>query len=102
MPHLRNREKKITNSTFNTYMKKAAKRNLVFELERSHFDELLGSPCYLCGVRSAGGVDRTDNTVGYTVENAMPCCKTCNFLKGTLPLCDVLTRVDEIVFHHGV
>jgi len=30
------------------------------------------------------GVDRVDNTKGYTKENCVPCCKICNRLKSDL------------------
>lgn len=56
--------------------------------------------CALCGdapatpvVRYADGVvlllrngiDRIDSSIGYTTDNSRPCCKICNYIKGTLP-----------------
>jgi len=32
------------------------------------------------------GVDRVDNTVGYTLDNCVSCCKICNNSKATLTL----------------
>jgi hypothetical protein len=30
------------------------------------------------------GIDRVDSSVGYHVANCVPCCHTCNFMKGTM------------------
>ena len=30
------------------------------------------------------GIDRVDSNIGYTNENSVPCCKTCNFAKNDL------------------
>ena len=34
----------------------------------------------VCGV-TYNGVDRYDNSVGYTIDNTRPCCKFCNSAK---------------------
>jgi hypothetical protein len=41
-------------------------------------------PCHYCGEAPNGklnGIDRQDNNVGYTAENCVPCCPTCNYTK---------------------
>ena len=41
--------------------------------------------CYYCGspmLSSGSGLDRLDNTLGYTVTNVVPCCSQCNLLRG--------------------
>lgn len=30
------------------------------------------------------GIDRVDNTKGYTIDNVVPCCGICNMAKGKL------------------
>lgn len=83
---------------FKRYVLAAKCRNLVFELTSDQFAVLTAAPCHYCDSppsTSAGsmrvfgkyvynGVDRKDNTVGYTTENCVPCCKICNRAKGTL------------------
>lgn len=32
------------------------------------------------------GIDRLDNEEGYTIKNCVPCCRSCNVMKGALPL----------------
>lgn len=39
-----------------------------------------------------GGMDRIDNNIGYTYNNVLPCCGTCNKIRG-----DRLT-VDEMKY----
>ena len=71
------------------------------------FDEyrnLTGLPCFYCGEEASNiakdqlrtgkvisglvvrynGIDRRDNTRGYTVGNSVPCCKTCNKAKQSM------------------
>ena len=31
------------------------------------------------------GIDRKDNSKGYTVDNSLTCCKECNMCKGSMP-----------------
>lgn len=56
-------------------------RNLKFELDKQSYDDLLKQECYNCGVQNASGIDRQNNDIGYTVENCVPCCTSCNYLK---------------------
>jgi len=62
------------------YKKGAKLRNLEWLLTDEDALELFSEPCAYCG-DSGGGIDRMDNTKGYTPDNCRPCCKTCNFMK---------------------
>lgn len=48
------------------------------------------SSCYYCGYSNNDvvlcGADRLDGSKGYIRGNLLPACKTCNNMKGTLPL----------------
>lgn len=67
-----------------------------FMLTEADFTRLLFDPCFYCGsppsrevrLRSGarhlvGGIDRRDNSKGYTPDNAVPCCRSCNLRKHT-------------------
>mgnify|MGYP001559832597 CR=1 len=44
-----------------------------------------GACCYYCQfpLPDAGvGLDRLDNSIGYTVANVVPCCTDCNYTRG--------------------
>lgn len=47
----------------------------------------------------ANGVDRLDSTLGYSKENCVPCCKSCNFMKHTLTFDQFVNRVLKIKNH---
>lgn len=45
------------------------------------------------------GVDRLDSAIGYTPSNSVACCKTCNWMKGDLPVETFVGQIDRIVQH---
>jgi len=59
------------------------KRELEYSLTKEQYDELIYKPCYLCGFKNSvgNGLDRQDNNIGYTYDNVLPCCSTCNMMK---------------------
>lgn len=72
----------------------AARRGLAFELTADEFLAIAAQACRYCGAPPSNtikrgkpsaftynGVDRLDNALGYTLANAVPCCKTCNWAK---------------------
>ena len=59
------------------------RRKLDWELTDEEAKGMLSSPCFYCGV-DYGGIDRVDNDIGYMWHNTVPCCGTCNNMKGTL------------------
>jgi hypothetical protein len=79
------------------FKRHAADRGYAWALTDAACETLLAGPCFYCGTVEAGvvnGVDRMDNTVGYTPENCRTCCRTCN----TMKLClDARTFVDRCV-----
>lgn len=79
----------------------ANKRKLEFNLTFKDCIDLFKSNCDYCGIYPFNeckkhsdifnlrtekclynGIDRKDNTKGYTKENSVSCCKFCNFAKG--------------------
>lgn len=92
-------------SSFNqillNYKRQARLRSLDFTLSREQFYKLTQCVCYYCGREPSqthqggpskrlngsytyNGIDRKNNDIGYTDENSVPCCGTCNFMKKTL------------------
>src|SRR5258708_5402599 len=76
---------------YRRYKYAATRRGLEFSLSEKILYLLTQSPCGYCGrpptLHSIGiytGIDRIDNTCGYTVENVRPCCRQCNVAKGGL------------------
>lgn len=66
---------------------KARKRGKDWALTHEQAFELIKTPCHYCGndpkwPESRSGIDRVDNGIGYTLDNCLPCCFTCNSAKG--------------------
>lgn len=77
------------NKVFSTYRTGARDRGHDFELTKEQVREITSGPCYYCGAvaTNAGycqspraenykynGLDRLDNTKGYTLANSVSCC----------------------------
>lgn len=73
----------------------ARKRGLEWSLSDEQFVQLSCCPCSYCGrggcnatslrdIVEAGGIDRFDNSLGYTPENSVPCCTACNQAKNDM------------------
>jgi len=83
------------------YREGALKRNLPFELTVDHFATIFWrQPCNYCGETiQTAGVDRVDNTLGYTLANVVPCCSTCNFMKLQMSKAEFLAKCEQIIRH---
>jgi hypothetical protein len=90
------------NALYGAYKKGASDRGFSFELTKDEFKSFLDKDCYYCdskpsnvyqiknsktGEVRAGvpitynGIDRVDNNLGYTMDNSITCCETCNRMK---------------------
>lgn len=91
------------NTLFYIYGKDAKKRGYEFQLSKETFSEFTKKNCSYCGCEPSllykhnkkiddsrgyiyNGIDRKDNSKGYTLENCVTCCKTCNVMKGAMDL----------------
>ncbi len=97
----------------NSYRTHAKRRGYEFGLSVDEFREIASQPCHYCGTppgnthnparaRSGAepfvysGIDRQDNSVGYTKENVVPCCHTCNRAKSDMHLDDFLAWIARL------
>ena len=79
------------------YKYSAIKRNIKFSLTKETFKTFWQKPCSYCGNKiETIGLDRVDNNRGYTINNIIPCCKYCNFMRGNLPQEQFIKRVMKI------
>ncbi len=98
------------NHVIRGYKGGAKKRNLEFSLTKEQFRELTQQKCFYCGTephnichypQSNGkfiynGIDRIDNTKGYTVDNCITCCYICNQWKRAYTQQEFLMRIKLI------
>jgi hypothetical protein len=77
--------KDVVNVKYSTYKSRADKKEILFELSESEFNEKIKEQCYLCGKLPSqvhkNGLDRVDNDKGYSKSNLESCCGNCNMLK---------------------
>ncbi len=87
-----------------------------FDLTKDQVSRLIFSECYYCGAKpsnsyrtSSGrtllphqGIDRKDNSKGYTVDNVVPCCIVCNKMKKTLGHDEFLLHIHRIALRFEV
>lgn len=100
------------NKLYYIYKRAAMKREHAFELSLTDFYELCTQSCIYCGRKPEqklghgltdflyNGLDRLDNTKGYISYNVVPCCKACNFAKGTRTYTEFIKWIVELVNHN--
>lgn len=97
------------NRVFMDYRKWASKKGNCFRLTKEQVKNLIESDCYYCGGEPSNniglhrgirflyqGIDRLDNTEGYTSDNVVPCCIVCNKMKKTLGHDEFLLHIHKI------
>lgn len=89
----------------------AKKRGIPFQLTQDEVTAYGTQPCHYCGtiksnriILSNGefwynGIDRQDNTRGYTLKNCVPCCKLCNHFKGKRTVNEFLSWAERAYQH---
>jgi len=103
-------DKQLMHEMFVVYKRSARIRTLAFGLTFEQFERLTQRYCFYCGsppsnVRKSrtmnpdfiySGIDRVDNTQGYTMRNCVPCCAQCNRAKESMHLGDFVTWVNKL------
>ena len=67
------------------------------EINLQTFSKIISLPCVYCGdIDSKIGIDRVDNSLGYTEENSAPCCSKCNYMKKDMNFKQFIEHVKKI------
>ena len=82
------------NRIYTSYRYRCKTRNIFFSISVEQFYKLSQKRCVYCNAAPANrergfdfiynGLDRKDNRKGYTKDNSLPCCGTCNSLKSNI------------------
>lgn len=90
------------NEIYRDYERRAKKISVNFNISKEEFRVLVFSNCYYCNIGpqlsktplvhhretdeclSYNGLDRVDSAQGYTIDNCVSCCWTCNKAKSSL------------------
>lgn len=93
------RKEKTPKGRYSNYKIDAKWRGYSFELTLEHFTELLNGDCFYCGKEKSWGIDRYDNSVGYTKDNAVSCCGVCNEIKMERSVRQLFKHLIKMVKH---
>lgn len=98
------------NNLISIYKSNARKRGVSFDLTYVQFETLVDGECYFCGdiggntLRKRGyddysynGIDRVDNSVGYSPSNCISCCSWCNRAKNNGTLANFVDKCKKTV-----
>lgn len=91
-------------------------RNLCWELTFDQWQAIVKQNCYYCnaepspyvpnhrasryGLFLCNGIDRYWNNEGYVINNCVPCCWTCNRLKGGMDGDEFIDHINKISGNH--
>jgi len=88
---------------FYRYKKSALIRGLEFSITKEIFLQYWKLPCEYCHSEiKTIGLDRKNNKVGYTLENIVSCCKSCNYMKRNMLFGDFISHCKKIVAVQGL
>lgn len=95
-----------------SYKSGAKDRNRTWNISDDEATFLFESDCHYCGMAPSNrahsqgrvpyyynGIDRIDNKIGYESGNVIPCCRRCNFAKGTSNYADFINWAKRIGRH---
>jgi len=74
-----------------------------FLLTQEEYEAIASKPCFYCNSEPAGlgvGLDRIDNdkSIGYRKDNVLPCCVTCNKIRGnSLTVQETKVAIDAVL-----
>jgi len=73
------------NGRFSAYRSSAKARNIEFNLSEEQFKSFWQKPCNYCHSEiETIGIDRVDSSGSYEMDNCVPCCTYCNYMKSDL------------------
>lgn len=95
---------------YGTYRKRALKFGRDITLTDEDFRRITSMDCHYCGSPPAmviynksksgsykyNSVDRIDSNLGYTIENSLPACHTCNMMKMAMGYDEFLEAVRRV------
>lgn len=103
---------------YRMYTKSITQKNkkrpdLKFELAYEQCLRFFKSNCFYCGVEPCGiaksigtvsemkynGIDRKDSSIGYLIDNCVPCCTECNYGKGVMEFDEFIEWIGD-VYHN--
>lgn len=114
-PKIKDRHLALSRRVANGYRSNARTRGISWDITVEQVSDIVQQPCFYCGasnsnimtmarmgheeVLSYNGIDRIDPAKGYTINNIVPCCGSCNTAKLAMSYDTFIKWVDRI-YHH--
>lgn len=90
-------------ASFRHHQHKARTRHLCWDLSYEEFMGFWRQSCVYCGSPiTYVGLDRIDNSQGYTKSNVCACCSTCNYMRSDQTVEGFLQQVRLIAKHRNL
>jgi hypothetical protein len=97
------------------YKRNAKTRSHVWGLTDNQFFSLIQQVCHYCGRNPSNtsyekesngsyiynGIDRKNGTLGYFLENCVPCCRPCNWAKRHMSYDEFMAYLQQLVQYHN-
>ena len=105
--------KAVVRAVFNRYRINAINKGIPFRLSRQEFYALTGMNCFYCNAppklarckarttMNLNGLDRQTVSLGYTMDNVVPCCWTCNRIKSDSTHEEFIAWVNTVACLHS-
>lgn len=102
---------------YSSYKYRAGQKNWEFNLTLAEFIIITSMNCHYCGVEPLqevksnktfngnyqhNGIDRIDSSLGYSIENCVPCCEICNKAKRDLSYNDFINWINRLIEFRNV
>lgn len=85
------------NGKYVSYRNSANQRKIDWNLTKEDFEKFWQLDCYYCGDKiSTIGIDRKNSSIGYEIENILPCCSNCNIIKMDSTYDEHINRIIKI------
>lgn len=105
------KEERFYRHMYKSYAKGAIEREKEWSLSFEEFNKIVNQSCVYCSSEPttrqvnntkgiANGIDRVNNSIGYTPENCVTCCGVCNKMKSTLGIEVFIDRCLRIAATH--
>lgn len=91
-----------TETSYKKVKDNAVIRHISFDLSEPDFEAIRRNSCWYCDFGNVSGIDRYDNSDGYSKHNCVPCCRTCNRFKGSMHGDDFIKLCHQIAEKHPI
>lgn len=78
----------------------AKNRKIDYQLSDDEAIKLISSNCYYCGTKDNISIDRIDSNIGYEIDNCVPCCPMCNYMKRLYGKEEFINQCKKIASNH--